>query len=197
MLTRIKVRFQVWVAGVAGFAHKMGLSPNTVSIIGIVFAVVSALMYSVWRISTVLVPFAGLLLLLSGFCDALDGVLAEKWGKTTVFGAFLDSTLDRYSDALVICGIIIGGLCNILWGLAALIGSFLVSYTRARGEASGMKMISIGLAERAERIIILAAVSFLFLVNADAVNYGVILLAVLANLSVLQRILYARKMLNH
>lgn len=196
MLTRIKAQFQTWIAGAAGFAYKTGLSPNAVSLIGIIFALASASMYSVWRINTVLVPFAGLLLLLSGFCDALDGVLAEKWGKTTVFGAFLDSTLDRYSDALVICGIIFGGLCDTVWGLAALIGSFLVSYTRARGEASGIKMITVGLAERAERILILAAVSFLFLVNVAAVNYGVILVAILANLTVLQRILHVKRTLS-
>lgn len=193
MLTRLKAEFQAWINGVAEFAYKIGLSPNTVSIIGIIFAVASALLYSVWRVNTVLVPVAGVLLLLSGFCDSLDGVLAQKWGKITAFGAFLDSTLDRYSDALVICGIIVGGLCDLVWGLAALIGSFLVSYTRARGEASGIKMITVGIAERAERVIILVAVSFLFIVDAAVVNYGVIIVAILANLTVLQRVLHVKR----
>lgn len=193
MLTRLKAQFQAWINGAAGFAYKIGLSPNTISIIGIIFAVASALMYSIWRINTALVPVAGLLLLLSGFCDALDGVLAQKWGKITAFGAFLDSTLDRYSDALVICGIIIGGLCDIVWGLAALIGSFLVSYTRARGEASGIKMITVGIAERAERVIILAAVSFLFVVDVAVVNYGMIIVAILANFTVLQRVFHVKR----
>jgi archaetidylinositol phosphate synthase len=130
------------------------------------------------------------LLLLSGFCDALDGVLARIYSKTTVFGGFLDSLLDRYADAAVLCGIILGGFSDFFWGLAAIIGALLVSYARARAEAAGVKMESVGIAERAERIIILVVASLIALVWLDALGWSVILLAFLTNLTVIQRAVY-------
>jgi archaetidylinositol phosphate synthase len=116
-------------------------------------------------------------------------VLARLYQKITVFGGFLDSLLDRYADAIVYGAIIIGGLCDVLWGLIALTGSLLVSYSRARAEAAGIKMESIGLAERAERMIILAIASIIafFWQPQTAMNWGIILLAILSNLTVLQR----------
>jgi archaetidylinositol phosphate synthase len=139
------------------------------------------------------------LLLLSGFCDALDGILARLYQQTTVFGGFLDSLLDRYADAIIYAGIIIGGLCDPLWGLIALTGSLLVSYSRARAEAAGIKMESVGLAERAERMIILIIASLvaLFWQPETAIGIGIILLAILSNLTVLQRALYAYKRLKN
>jgi archaetidylinositol phosphate synthase len=109
-----------------------------------------------------------------------------------VFGGFLDSLLDRYADAAVYAGIIIGGLCDPVWGLAALAGSMLVSYSRARAEAAEIKMESVGVAERAERMIILAAASLATIfwpqiLNIGTLNIGIIVLAVLSNLTVLQR----------
>jgi len=81
----------------------------------------------------------------------------------------------------------------VFWGFAALVGSLLVSYSRARAEAAGIKMESVGIAERAERIIILAAASFLSLLWIDALPWSLLLLAVLTNLTVLQRVIYFKK----
>ncbi|MDX1814296.1 MAG: CDP-alcohol phosphatidyltransferase family protein, partial [Candidatus Bathyarchaeia archaeon] len=133
---------------------------------------------------------AVILLLASGFCDTLDGVIARIYQHQSVFGGFLDSLFDRYADAVVYSGVIIGGLCDPLWGIAALAGSLLVSYSRARAEAAGIKMESVGLAERAERMIILAIVSIAAFFWLPALNIGIMLLAVLSNLTVLQRGLY-------
>jgi archaetidylinositol phosphate synthase len=132
------------------------------------------------------------LLLFSGFCDALDGVVARLYGKATVFGGFLDSVLDRYADAAVYIGIIVGGLCDPLWGMIAVIGSLLVSYSRARAEAAGTKMESVGLAERAERMIILLGASLIaiFWQPTAVMNVAIFILAVLSNFTVLQRSLY-------
>jgi archaetidylinositol phosphate synthase len=115
--------------------------------------------------------------------------------KTTPFGGFLDSLLDRYADSAIYIGIIIGGLGTVLWGLLALIGSLLVSYSRARAEAAGIKMETVGLAERAERIIIIAVASLAQIFMAKAIEAAMILLAVLTNLTVLQRSLHAYKAL--
>jgi archaetidylinositol phosphate synthase len=138
-------------------------------------------------------------LLISGFLDALDGVLARLFGEVTVFGGFLDSLLDRYADAFVFLGIILGWLLTspfwVFWGFTAMVGSLLVSYSRARAEAVGIKMESVGIAERAERIIILVVATLLNIVWADALRWSMLLLAVLTNFTVLQRAVYFRKAL--
>jgi len=194
LLTKLKEKVQLWLIGEAGLAHSLGLTPNKVSVIGITFAVLSAVSYWRWESQhPLLLILAPLFLLVSGFCDTLDGVLARRFGEATAFGGFLDSLLDRYIDAMIFVGIILGGLSDIYWGLLALIGSLLVSYCRARAEAAGVKMETVGLMERAERIIILVIASFLTLIREEALQWGIILLAVLTNLTVLQRVIYFRK----
>ena len=193
LLTKLKQRAQLWFASEAKMLHNWGLSPNKVSILGIAFAVLSAITYWQWERHPLLLILAPLLMLASGFLDALDGALARLYKETTDFGGFFDSLLDRYADAIIICGIILGGLTEVTWGLAALIGSLLVSYARARAEAAGVKMESVGLAERAERLVLLALASFLSFVWLDALCWGVLVLAVLTNLTVIQRAIYFRK----
>jgi len=173
--------------------HKLGLSPNYVSVFGIVLAVLSAITYWQWKLHPILLILAPLLMLASGLLDALDGALARLYGEATDFGGFFDSLLDRYADAVIICGIILGGLTEVSWGLAALMGSLLVSYARARAEAAGVKMETVGLAERAERIVLLALASFLSYVWLDALKWSVLVLAILTNLTVVQRAIYFRK----
>jgi archaetidylinositol phosphate synthase len=190
LLTKLKQRVQFWITAEAKLAHSIGLTPNHVSAIGIVLAVLSAFTYSMWHSHIFLLALAPALLLASGFCDALDGALARLYGETTAFGGFLDSLLDRYADAIIFCGIILGGLCNLFWGLAALAGSLLVSYARARAEVAGVKMEAVGIAERAERLIILAVASFLSVAWLEALSFGVIILAIITNLTVLQRVIY-------
>jgi archaetidylinositol phosphate synthase len=193
MLTRLKQKVQSILATEAKVAHGIGLTPNMITVIGALLAFLSAFVYAEWQRNTFLLLLATVLLLLSGFCDALDGVVARLYQEVTVFGGFLDSLLDRYADAAVYVGIGFGGLCSLYWGLAAaIIGSLLVSYSRARAEAAGMKMETIGLAERAERMLILATASLVsvFSQPTTVMNAAIILLAVLTNLTVVQRSLY-------
>jgi archaetidylinositol phosphate synthase len=192
LLTKLKESFRFWIAAEAKLAHSIGLTPNQVSAIGIALAVFSAFTYWMWRFHVFLLVLAPILLLVSGFCDALDGALARLYGEATAFGGFLDSLLDRYADAIIFFGIIIGGLCDTLWGFVALIGSLLVSYTRARAEAEGVRMEAVGIAERPERLIILATASFLSIAWLKALSWGVIILAFVTNLTVLQRVIYFR-----
>ena len=193
MLTKFKQRVQLQLTSVAKSLHNLGLSPNHVSILGIILAVLSAITYWQWQLNSLLLILAPLLMLASGLLDALDGALARTYGEATNFGEFFDSLLDRYADTVILCGIILGGLTELSWGLAALVGSLLVSYARARAEAAGVKMESVGLAERAERIVLLALASFLSFVWLDALCWGVLVLAVLTNLTVIQRAIYFRK----
>ena len=193
MLTKLKQRAQSWLTSEAAMLNKLGLTPNHVSILGLILALLSAITYWQWKIHPFLLILAPLLMLVSGLFDALDGTIARIYGEVTKFGGFFDSLLDRYADAVIICGIILGGLTETTWGLAALMGSMLVSYARARAEAAGVKMESVGLAERAERIVILSIASFLSYVWLDALNWGILLLAILTNLTVVQRAIYFRK----
>jgi archaetidylinositol phosphate synthase len=182
-------------------AHRIGLTPNKISLIGFILALASATSYA---LNTAESPWwvilAVIFLLASGFCDTLDGIVARTFQQTSVFGGFFDSVLDRYADAAVFAAIIIAGLANpswdgpfwgpvwgAVWGLAALSGSMMVSYTRARAEAAGIKMESVGLAERAERMLILAVVSIIAYFWLPALGYGIAVLAVLANFTVIQR----------
>ena len=193
MLTKLKQKVQQMLTAEARAAHRIGLTPNGISTLGIIFALGAALAYAEGQHIAFSLPTAIILLLLSGFCDALDGVVARLYQQATPFGSFLDSLLDRYADAAVYIGVIIGGLCSLLWGLIALTGSLLVSYSRAKAEAVNVRMESVGIAERAERIIILAVASAvaIFWQTTTVMNLAIVLLAVLSNLTVLQRSLYA------
>ncbi len=195
MLTKLKKKVQQMLTSEAAAAHRLGLTPNIVSVIGIALSLFSAAAYALAFGEPLLLLAATVLLLASGFCDMLDGILARNYNQATEFGGFFDSLLDRYADAAVLGGVIVGGLCNPAWGSAALAGALLVSYSRARAEAAGIKMESVGIAERAERMLILAAVSLIAIFWFPALNYGVILLAVLANLTVLQRGLHVHNLL--
>jgi archaetidylinositol phosphate synthase len=193
VLTKLKQRAQSWLTSEAALLHRLGLTPNHVSILGLVLALLSAVTYWQWQLHPLLLIVAPLLMLASGLLDALDGAIARIYGEATTFGGFFDSLLDRYADAVILCGIILGGLTEPHWGLAALMGSLLVSYARARAEAAGVKMESVGLAERAERIVIIALASFISYVWLNALNWSILLLALLTNLTVVQRAIYFRK----
>jgi archaetidylinositol phosphate synthase len=204
LLTKLKKQIQQMLTSQASAAHKLGLTPNKISLIGFILALASAASYIIVTAeSSWLLILAVVFLLASGFCDTLDGIVARTFQQTTVFGGFFDSVLDRYADAAVYGAIIIAGLSNpawgfiwgSVWGLAALAGSMMVSYTRARAEAAGIKMESVGLAERAERMLILVAVSIIAFFWLPALGYGIALLAVLSNFTVIQRALHVYKIL--
>jgi len=191
--SRLKERFEDAIASAVKPLGGLGVTPNMVTVAGLLASILSAWCYYDWRRAGFLLPAAGGLLLLSGLLDAVDGVLARTSGKTTKFGGFLDSVSDRYADVIVLSGIILGGLCDTAVGLAALTGFLMVSYARSRAEAAGVAMEGVGFAERAERLVILAAATFLTVFQLDALNWGVALLAALTHLTVLQRMLHFRR----
>jgi len=203
LLTKLKKKVQQMLTSQATAAHKIGLTPNKISIIGFILAISAAIAYGFAPNPSWLLLLATALLLASGFCDTLDGIVARTFQQTTVFGGFFDSDLDRYADAAVYAAIIVAGLSNpawglvwgSTWGLAALAGSLLVSYSRARAEAAGIRMESVGFAERAERMLILAVVSVIAFFWLPALGYGIALLAVLSNITVIQRALHVYKAL--
>ena len=173
---------------------KLGILPNHITVAGLLVAIYVAWLYAKWDGKQINLVYAGLLIIISGLLDAIDGVLARTTGNVTRFGGFFDSVLDRYSDILFLSGIIIGGLCNIAAGLLALAGSLMVSYTRSRAEMEGVKMAGVGFFERAERITFLAVVSIAAYWWLPALNYGVIILALLSHITLIQRVMYFKKM---
>ncbi|MCQ5362012.1 MAG: archaetidylinositol phosphate synthase [Candidatus Methanomethylicia archaeon] len=182
MLNKVKERVSAAIKPIAGSMVALGLSPNHVTIIGFALSLTSA--YAFFSSSAQL---GGILLLLAGLFDVLDGAVARISGRVTKWGGVLDSTLDRYSDIAIISGIILGGLCDTFWGLLSIMGSVMVSYVRARGEVEGVKLSSVGLMERAERMVLIAVSALVGYTWA-----GIVLLAILTNITVCQRLVRVR-----
>jgi archaetidylinositol phosphate synthase len=202
LLTRLKKRIQEMLGAEAKIAHKIGFTPNKISIVGFILSLFAAVAYVVaGKYAATSEPYglflvlAVVLMLASGFCDTLDGIVARMFNQSSVFGAFFDSVLDRYADVVIFAGVIVGGLCSPVWGLAALGGSVLVSYTRARAEGVGVKMESVGFAERAERMLILGVFTIVAVFYLPALNLGMMVLAVLTSVTVIQRVYHVFRVL--
>jgi len=196
LLTKLKKRIQEMLGAEANIAYKLGFTPNKISIVGFILSLASAVAYAIVPAQQILfLVLAVVFMLASGFCDTMDGIVARTFNQASTFGAFFDSVLDRYADAAIYAGIIISGLCNPVLGLAALAGSVLVSYTRARAEGIGIKMESVGFAERAERMLILGIFTIAAVFYLPALNFGIIVLAVLTNVTVIQRAYHVFKTL--
>ncbi len=162
---------------------KTGVSPNTLTIIGFILSAMAAVL-----VARGLFIAAGVTILVAGLFDMLDGALARKTNRTTRFGAFLDSLLDRLSEGLLFLAIIFNfaktGQTNyILIGAATLLVTQLVSYSRARAEAIGIEC-EVGFFTRAERVIVLAIG---FLINQLEIILVIILIFSL--ISLIQRII--------
>jgi len=185
VLSELKPYFEGLLRKPARFLSDRGLTPNHLTICGLIL---SFACFFVFRSGQELL--GGILLLVCGFFDVMDGAVARLSGRETAFGGVLDSVVDRYSDFLVLAGMMLGKLTTSLWGLLAILGSFMVSYTRARAEAAGTGKLAVGFAERGERMVILSLFSIFGLTH-----YGVILVAVLANFTAIQRVIVARSRL--
>ena len=171
-------------------AMALHLTPNTITVIGLVITAAAATMVGMgWLLAGAAVLTAGSLL------DAVDGALARAQGGGTPFGSFLDSTLDRASEAILYVGIAAWFLVAFgdpLWpvvaALAALVASFLVSYARARAEGIGLTA-EVGLAPRVERLVLVIVGVAVAGLGFPMVLVGVlVLIAGLSTVTVIQRI---------
>jgi CDP-diacylglycerol--glycerol-3-phosphate 3-phosphatidyltransferase len=187
MLSHYKERFTYWADPVARALLALRLRPNHLTVLGLGVSVLAALSFARGRSL-----WGAVLLILAGLFDFFDGSLARLSGQVTPFGAFLDSVIDRYSDLVVLAGILVlfagsGRPTEVVLALLALIGTVMVSYTKARAQAIGVAC-EIGLMERPERLIVLIA-GGLF----DLMTPALWVLAVLVNVTAIQRILYTRR----
>jgi CDP-diacylglycerol--glycerol-3-phosphate 3-phosphatidyltransferase len=174
------------------------VTPNALTAAGVsLCALASILVFFEYR-SELLFLWLGAVLFVSGsLFDILDGALARAGGKSTPFGAFMDSTTDRLSEALMLGAIALvlvrdGSELGVGLAVAAIAGSFLVSYTRARAEALGLRG-DVGIGSRAERVVVITA--GLVLAPWVPLALALALLAATAWITVLQRVLHVRRQL--
>jgi len=184
-------RFEAWVRrhaeALMSAIGRLPVTPNQITFIGLGLTFVAAVLAAFGQLR-----WAGVVLIFGGTFDILDGALARSSGRSYPYGAFLDSTLDRYSEGAIYIGLAAyfastGGPLqrwSLLATVAALAGSFLVSYVRARAQSLGFKCET-GLFKRPERVVV-TVVGLIF--GGMVLSFAVFLLAILTNLTALQRI---------
>jgi CDP-diacylglycerol---glycerol-3-phosphate 3-phosphatidyltransferase len=182
---------------VAALLVRLRINPNTLTTIGTLCTVSGGLAFATGHIM-----LAGWIIGLTAIFDVLDGIVARRSGRSTVFGAFYDSTLDRVADGAVLGGIAWFFATDAthrslpIFGIAlvGILGTFLVSYTRARAEGLGIDA-KVGVMQRAERIVILSAPQAFFglALGGWVLASVVVILAVTAWITAVQRMLYVRR----
>ena len=197
MLNRFREKLIPITTLIGNTFGSLGLSPTFWSMIGFAFAILSSIFFGLTNFLNqqgIEFPsqiFASILLLISGFFDIVDGSVARVMKKSTTKGAFLDSNFDKVSEALIFIGIAIGGLSNPILVMIALSTSILVSYLRARAESLGIELESVGIGERAERLLILSICGFIPI--SESIQWGVIIIILISGFSFLQRFRYVLK----
>lgn len=177
---------------------RLGVSPNQLTLAGLVLQAVVAVVIALGHLR-----LGGVLLILFSVFDAFDGALARLTGRTSRFGAFFDATLDRYAEALILLGLLVyytgqsGARTEILLVYVAMVGSLLVSYTRAKAESLNIPCLE-GILTRAERVALL--VIGLLLAGwrlaptwPPALTLVLWVLAVLSNITAVQRMWNVRQ----
>src|SRR6266699_5561632 len=194
--TRIQQRARELVALIMRPLARTGVTPNTLTLLGLLLSILTAAMIlQGWLLA------GGLLMLFAGIFDMFDGAIARVRNAATTFGAFLDSMLDRYSESIILLGL----LCYVLqrpdlhdafwpaqheqtWMIVfifvAVVGSLMVSYAKARAEGLGLECKT-GLLARPERVVILA-IGLL----TGTVIWALALLAVLSHVTAIERLVY-------
>jgi CDP-diacylglycerol--glycerol-3-phosphate 3-phosphatidyltransferase len=178
----------------ADYAVRRGISPNEITTLGTFCVVATGVMFAMGHIRT-----GGWILALTAIFDVLDGMVARRTGKSTVFGAFYDSTLDRVADGALLGGLLVfyasddihRNILMVIVALLGVIGAFLTSYTRARAEPLGIDA-KVGLIQRAERLVLLAAPQAIFglTLNGRVLMGIVVLLSVASWVTVVQRMIF-------
>lgn len=186
---------------------KMGITPNMVTTIGFVGNVVAAFLFiHASQLTPISMGFSwigwgGAILLFSGLFDMMDGRLARLGNMSTTFGAFWDSTLDRYSELFSLFGITLylmtaSGIWAGVITFLALVGSIMVSYVRARAEGLGIEC-KVGLMQRPERVVVTALATIITGMTSNLwwLIGGMTLIAVLANITAFWRVAHCYKQL--
>lgn len=175
----LRARTNALLAYVVRPLARAGISPNILTVVGFL-----AMVGVAWILSQGYEMLAGLLIIVVGLFDALDGALARSTGRSTTFGAFFDSTLDRFAEIALYLGLLYlyrGETLATILVYLTVTGSLMVSYARARAEGLGVEC-KVGLFTRLERLGVLALGLLL-----NRTLWALVILAVLSNLTALQR----------
>lgn len=186
---RVRAYTKIWMERIGAALYRAHIHPDFITLLGLGFVLAAAVF-----IAQAQLQLGGLILLLGLPLDALDGAVARAMGRTGKFGSVLDSTLDRYADSFIFAALgyyyaAQDRLDYLLLALAALIGSFAVSYVRARAGEAGLT-VRVGLFDRMMRIIIILTM----LLIPSLVVVGLWVLAMGANFTALQRLWYVYKL---
>ena len=163
-----------------------GLSANFWTLIGLVFALASALVYGLGIEFGLII--GGILLLVSGFFDMVDGQVARATGKTSQKGSYLDSMFDKIAEVAIFLGLLVGGYAEPYLVMLAITLSLLVSYARAKSDALNIKLQGVGIGERAERLLVIAIIGII-----GYMEPAVIIVAVIAGITLIQRMIITAK----
>jgi len=163
-----------------------GLSPNFWTMVGFVFAIISALVYGLGLEFGLII--GGILLLVSGFFDMVDGQVARVTGKTSQKGSYLDSMFDKIAEVAIFLGLLIGGYAEPYLVMLAITLSLLVSYARAKSDALNIKLQGVGIGERAERLLVIAIIGII-----GYMEPAVIIVVVIAGITLVQRMIVTAK----
>ena len=187
--------FYAVVNPIGEFLEAAEVHPHIITSVGLIFSIFSGLLF--WK---GFIFFGGVVLIISGACDVLDGRLARKTNTQSRFGALLDSTVDRYSEIAVYMGLAAFFDSPFIHALIilAIAGSLLTSYVRARAEGLGIEC-KVGLMQRPERITFLATgavigsiFDFIFRTDQALLFLAILGIAILSNITVIQRMLLVR-----
>jgi len=183
----LRKSFKGVLDAIATAVNKTGILPNTVTILGLIGNAVGAILLATGHIT-----WGGVVILVMGPVDALDGTMARLRGEQTTFGAFVDSVTDRYSELVILAGLMIYYLTRQEYLFVVLVyfaaaGSVLVSYVKARAESLGFTA-KVGILSRVERYLVLAP-GLLF----NIPHIALWIIAIFANYTALQRIFTVRK----
>jgi archaetidylinositol phosphate synthase len=197
VLNKFRKSLQPILEKIGFLFSSIGLSPNTLSLIGFIITIISSIIFGINNLQldpTINFSAIGSLVLLAGgFFDVIDGSVAKITKRTSRKGSFLDSTLDKISETIIFLGIAIGGFANPILCLLAVSSSLLVSYIRSRAETFGIDLSGVGFGERAERILILAVMGLLSFPHS--LEYGVIIVIGISIITIIQRIYKTLKIL--
>ena len=201
MLNKLRESLEPSLTKVGRSFASTGLSANFWTGLGLGFSVLAGVMYSFntfinigwgqWNLATII---GGVLLLLSGFFDVVDGSVARVTNQTSKKGAFLDSSFDKIAEVVIFAGILYGKLADPLLCLVGLGSSLLVSYTRSRAESLGFGLKGIGVGERAERILIIAIIGMIPV--REAMDWAMIMVSIVAGITTVQRMAVTTKKLS-
>ena len=189
MLNNLRDSLQPHLEKIGSSFASTGISPNGWSCIGLAFAFASAVIYGLNMEFALII--GGIVLLIAGFFDIVDGQVARVSQKITKAGGFLDSVFDKIAEVAIFLGILVGGFAEPYLVFLAITFSLLVSYTRSRAESLGVKLQGIGIGERAERLLVIAIIGMI-----GFMEYAVIIVIIIAGVTFIQRIIVTAKALN-